>query len=64
MGIFRCDDELILIFDDFCSIFHGQNQAGHDFGEVYTAAKWREKVEEPLLAFATSIFREWLLDVQ
>lgn len=55
---------MILIFDDFCSIFHGQNQAGHDFGEVYTAAKWREKVEEPLLAFATSIFREWLLDVQ
>ncbi|KAF7965908.1 hypothetical protein HWV62_40972 [Athelia sp. TMB] len=38
------------------TVFHGQNQAGSDFGDVYTALKWREHVDEPLLKFASTVF--------
>lgn len=39
-------------------IYHGQNVHGHDFGQVYTAKKWKLNVEDPLLQFATSVFRK------
>ncbi|KAF7982531.1 hypothetical protein HWV62_28154 [Athelia sp. TMB] len=38
------------------TIFSGRNQIGHDFGDVYTAVKWKENIEDPLLQFASTIF--------
>lgn len=50
-----CSKQILIYFS---RIYHGQNQHGHDFGHVYTAKTWTENVENPLLAFAATVFRE------
>lgn len=37
-------------------MFSGTTSLGHDFGHVYTDAKWKENVEGPFGAFAAMIF--------
>ncbi|KAF7978594.1 hypothetical protein HWV62_45316 [Athelia sp. TMB] len=42
------------------TIVYGENYLGQDFTDVYTAEKWKENVEVPLLKFGATMFFNFL----